>query len=523
MRLPWPCTMRNAVKCLMGAETPPYYLFHPRMIKKFTHVPVLLSASSSLQSVSLSFSSKRFKFSAASRGNNKSWRNVNLPSAGETWYHDKEPMSECFRGWADDSHSHTASVVDPIISVKPSPSTFTPPPSPPPQQEPVNKPETDVLINELMSSVLLINRRRSLHATRPFEWIDIMPKSAEKQKLSKNKKTSAEDRAAVIHAMRRVMTHYGAHETLVADVLEPTVLPQSVTINNISCLILRSFKDDIPSATSPVKDRHGAPSSLKKEFVSSDFSIYRQLGVASGDVCREEPMDGESMERLTARVTILILPNKIVTIHRYPLSWIKAIHNKFEERLKTASVEHFLNVIVKRCVMSYDNELARAIVDFDTLETKLFEEGFKDRRALAQAMYIIKRRSTVCFRVVHMTENAYAHAAASHGVKVSDIHFQVVMQHIAHVKSLAEEMKDNATNVLALLFQLSSFQLNELMRVLTLFSAFFIPLSFVASFYGMNFENLPLVEHEYGKHACIFIMLGFVATLATFLRFRKLL
>lgn len=48
------------------------------------------------------------------------------------------------------------------------------------------------------------------------------------------------------------------------------------------------------------------------------------------------------------------------------------------------------------------------------------------------------------------------------------------------------------------------------MRVLTLFSAFFIPLSFIAAVYGMNFDSLPLLHTSHGEMYCGALM-GIVA------------
>ncbi len=47
-------------------------------------------------------------------------------------------------------------------------------------------------------------------------------------------------------------------------------------------------------------------------------------------------------------------------------------------------------------------------------------------------------------------------------------------------------------------------KMNEIMKVLTVISAIFIPLSFLAGLYGMNFDNIPELHHEYGY----FILLG---------------
>lgn len=58
---------------------------------------------------------------------------------------------------------------------------------------------------------------------------------------------------------------------------------------------------------------------------------------------------------------------------------------------------------------------------------------------------------------------------------------------------------------------LSSHRLNNTMKVLTIITAVFVPLSFLAGIYGMNFENMP----ELGWKYAYFVLLGTMATIAT--------
>ncbi len=60
---------------------------------------------------------------------------------------------------------------------------------------------------------------------------------------------------------------------------------------------------------------------------------------------------------------------------------------------------------------------------------------------------------------------------------------------------------------------------NEIMKVLTIFSAFFIPLTFVAGVYGTNFDNLPEIHLKYGY--LYFWMLMIAITLGLVVYFRK--
>ena len=60
--------------------------------------------------------------------------------------------------------------------------------------------------------------------------------------------------------------------------------------------------------------------------------------------------------------------------------------------------------------------------------------------------------------------------------------------------------------------------LNEIMKFLTIFSAVFIPMTFIAGIYGTNFEYLPELKYHYSY----FIFLGFQLLIAlTMLGFFK--
>ncbi len=48
--------------------------------------------------------------------------------------------------------------------------------------------------------------------------------------------------------------------------------------------------------------------------------------------------------------------------------------------------------------------------------------------------------------------------------------------------------------------------MNEIMKVLTIFAAIFIPLTFVAGIYGMNFENMPELKLSYGYFTALGVM-----------------
>lgn len=70
-----------------------------------------------------------------------------------------------------------------------------------------------------------------------------------------------------------------------------------------------------------------------------------------------------------------------------------------------------------------------------------------------------------------------------------------------------------------LFFSIQGHRLNEVMKTLTIFSVIFIPLTFMAGIYGMNFKNMPELQWEYGYFILLGVML--LVTLVSILIFKK--
>jgi len=85
--------------------------------------------------------------------------------------------------------------------------------------------------------------------------------------------------------------------------------------------------------------------------------------------------------------------------------------------------------------------------------------------------------------------------------------YRDVYDHLVRVVDLAENYRDLISGSLEAYLSVVSNRLNEIMKVLTIFSAVMLPLTFIAGVYGMNFENMPELHSRYGYYATWVIML----------------
>ena len=88
--------------------------------------------------------------------------------------------------------------------------------------------------------------------------------------------------------------------------------------------------------------------------------------------------------------------------------------------------------------------------------------------------------------------------------------YRDVYDHIVRVTDLAESYRDLIGGSLEAYLSVVSNRMNEIMKVLTIFSAIMLPLTFIAGVYGMNFENMPELHSRYGYFGTLIVM-GVVA------------
>jgi magnesium transporter len=97
--------------------------------------------------------------------------------------------------------------------------------------------------------------------------------------------------------------------------------------------------------------------------------------------------------------------------------------------------------------------------------------------------------------------------------------FQDLRENAESMYSYAEGLVEDVNNLLSIQLALAQHRTSEVVRVLTVFSVFFLPLTFIVGIYGMNFDFMPELRQRWGYPA---IMLGMgIVTLAIYTWFRR--
>jgi magnesium transporter len=101
------------------------------------------------------------------------------------------------------------------------------------------------------------------------------------------------------------------------------------------------------------------------------------------------------------------------------------------------------------------------------------------------------------------------------------IYFRDVYDHTIQMIDTIEAFRDMVSGLLDIYLSSVSNKMNEIMKVLTIFAAIFIPLTCVAGIYGMNFKYMPELEWRWGYFAVLGLMASIAGSLIIYFKRKK--
>jgi magnesium transporter len=92
-----------------------------------------------------------------------------------------------------------------------------------------------------------------------------------------------------------------------------------------------------------------------------------------------------------------------------------------------------------------------------------------------------------------------------------------------HLKllNIYDQIHEDVSNLVNFYLSISAQKTNEVIKVLTIFSVFFMPLTFVVGIYGMNFDYMPELHTTWGYPTLIVVMVLISAIIYTWFRRKK--
>ncbi|MCM8756866.1 MAG: magnesium and cobalt transport protein CorA, partial [Candidatus Omnitrophica bacterium] len=101
------------------------------------------------------------------------------------------------------------------------------------------------------------------------------------------------------------------------------------------------------------------------------------------------------------------------------------------------------------------------------------------------------------------------------------LYFRDVYDHTIQVIETLETLRDILSEMLDIYLSSQSNRLNQIMKVLTIIATIFMPLTFIAGIYGMNFRYMPELNSVWGYPAVLLLMTLVAGLMLVYFRKQK--
>lgn len=258
---------------------------------------------------------------------------------------------------------------------------------------------------------------------------------------------------------------------------------------------LKSITEKYDLHESSIKDWLQTDHLPKYEDVGSYiFIIFR---VHSENVS----VEADTVTELTDKVAIFMNAQIVVTLHKKQWSGPESIKDKQIRQHECKNTHHLVNEIVKSCLATFDAPSAKLTRDIEFYEENMFLK--KRKASLLEGLYYLRRKVEVIRRIIMLSHDIIEKMdAADH----SNTYTRDTRDLYVRLSNIYDTLFENMNQLVMIYFSISSQRTNEIVRVLTVFSVFFMPLTFIVGIYGMNFDYMPELRLQMGYPGVMFLM-----------------
>ena len=236
------------------------------------------------------------------------------------------------------------------------------------------------------------------------------------------------------------------------------------------------------------------------------------------------PDDEDVVEIDSEQVSLVLGANVVITFLEDPQDVFDPVRKRLREgrgRVRKGGADYLAYVLVDLIVDNYFTVLERFSDIAEALEIEVMGEPESTTLPAIQQMKraMIQVRRTIW--PLRDVVNVLLRGESPLIKKSTIVYLRDVYDHVVRVVDIVETYREMIGGLMDIYLSTLSNRMNEVMKVLTIIATIFIPLTFIAGVYGMNFDNIPELHWRHGYWYVWGVMLFSGILLLVFFRRKK--
>ena len=209
------------------------------------------------------------------------------------------------------------------------------------------------------------------------------------------------------------------------------------------------------------------------------------------------------------QVFLLLGPHYLLTFQDHYFGYFDPVRQRIREGIgpiRQQGPDYLAYALLDTLVDHYFPRLLTCSERLEDLEERVYDDAAPD---LLEDLHRVRRELVVMRRVGWPQREALRALATVPSPFVSDAVRPYLLsseQHLTQAMEAIDSARETATSLVELHLANVSQRTNEVMKVLTLMASIFIPLTFIAGIYGMNFDNMPELHDPRGYFTVLGVM-----------------
>jgi magnesium transporter len=231
--------------------------------------------------------------------------------------------------------------------------------------------------------------------------------------------------------------------------------------------------------------------------------------------------DGETM---IEQISIIANKKNVITFQEGSDDIFEPLRErirKTDENILNFKSDFLIYNIIDSIVDHYFVVLEKYEDRIEMIEDSLIKEA---KQATLNEIYKVKRELAVLRKSIWPSRDIVNNLLREDYQLISrstEMYFKDVYDHIVQIVETVDAMRDISTGMLDLYLSSVSNKMNEVMKVLTIFSTIFIPLTFIVGVYGMNFHYMPELEMKWAYFAVWGVIIAVASSLFIFFKKKR--
>ena len=223
-----------------------------------------------------------------------------------------------------------------------------------------------------------------------------------------------------------------------------------------------------------------------------------------------KPLDAESdsLDFSTLQLAMFAGERFLITRHSKQSPYLTKLWQSLEQEGCTdVSPLSVVASMSERVAQRYGKILLDLEQRLDVIEDELFDSSTDSlMKELVGYNTGLRKMHRILAYYVNVFNSLRQHLAKNNSQQVDE--FNNIYSIIERFSSLSSVYQDVITDLIEAYISLNGHRLNQIMKVLTIVTVIFVPLTLLVGIYGMNFENMPELKSQHGYYILLSVMSG---------------